>query len=130
MRQPWFRALRRWRVNWLIAAGGFACTGMGCQPHYYYYDNPCAPSSPLPSTVQAAPVAEVPTHIVAGETKVADGLTRSTTINGGRATGPRVVVSEPGDASSSSSSWRRSDPDGSMATTSVRGTINDAQVDR
>jgi hypothetical protein len=133
MRQPWFLALCRRPVLGLVLAVGSPCAGLGCHSNYYYYDYPCAPSSPMPSTVQAAPVAEVPTQIVEGETKVADGRTRSTIISGGRPTGPRVVVSEPSDTprfASSASSWRRSDPDGSMASTSIQGTTNDAAVNR
>jgi hypothetical protein len=135
MRQPWFLALCRRPVLGLILAGGLPCAGLGCHPnYYYYYDYPCAPSSPMPSAVQSARVSDVPTQIVEGETKVADGQTRSTTISGGRPTGSRVVVSEPSDAprlsSSSSTSWRRSDPDGSTAVTSIQGTTNDAAVNR
>jgi hypothetical protein len=128
MRQPWFLALCRRRVLGLILAAGLPCTGFGCHQNYCYYDNPCAPASPVPSTVRSGPVCEVPTQVVEGETRVADGSSRSTIVSGGQPTAPRVVVSEPSDQSRSS--WRRSDPDGSMATTSVQGTINDATINR
>jgi hypothetical protein len=40
----------------------------------------------------------------------------------------RVVVSEASEPSRVA--WRRSDPDGSLATTSVQGTTNDSSVNR
>jgi hypothetical protein len=131
MRQPWYLAMCRRQLLGLVLAAASACAGFGCHQHYYYYDNPCAPT-PVPSTVQSAAVVEVPTQIVDGQTKVTDGLSRSTIISGGRPTGSRVVVSEPRDTSRSStpSSWRRSDPDGNLATTSVQGTTNDAAINR
>jgi hypothetical protein len=105
-----------------------AVTGMGCHQHYYYYTDPCAPSAPISSSVKPGPVCDVPTQIVEGGTTLADGASRSTTVTGGSTTSPRVVVSEP--AGTSRYSWRRSDPDGSLASTTVQGTVDDAKVNR
>ncbi len=128
MRQPWFLASCRRRMLRLSFVATLACAGWGCHQHYYYYDNPCAPASPVPSMVRSGPVCEVPTQVVEGETKVADGSSRSTIVSGGRAVAPRVVVSEP--AEQAHGSWRRSDPDGSMATTSIQGNVDGASVNR
>jgi len=128
MRQAWFLALLRRRVLAVVLAGELAFTGFGCQQYCYYYPDPCAPAAPISSSVQPGPVCEVPTQVVEGGTTLADGATRSTTVTGGSTTNPRVVVSEP--SSPSRFSWRRSDPDGSLATTSVQGTVDDSKVNR
>jgi hypothetical protein len=70
----------------------------------------------------------VPTQVVEGGTTLADGSSRATTVTGGSPTSPRVVVSEP--SGRSRFSWRRADPDGSLASTTVEGTVNDAKVNR
>jgi hypothetical protein len=132
MRQAGFLALLQRRVLAVIVAGELALTGLGCRQYCYWYADPCAPAAPMPSSVQAGAVCEVPTQVVEGGTTLADGASRSTTVSGGSTatptTNPRVVVSEP--SSPSRFSWRRSDPDGSLATTSVQGTVDDSKVNR
>jgi hypothetical protein len=128
MRKARFLAFCRRPHLGVILASSLAFAGAGCHQHYYYYGDPCAPGMPAPATVRSGPVCDVTTQVVEGEATVADGSTRSTTVTGGQAKSPRVVVSEP--ASSSRFSWRRSEPDGSQATTSVSGSIDDAKVNR
>jgi hypothetical protein len=70
----------------------------------------------------------VTTQVVEGDATVAGSATRSTTVTGGQSKSPRVVVSEP--SSSSRFSWRRSDPEASLATTSVSGSTDDAKVNK
>ena len=60
-----------------------ALAGVGCHQHYYYYGDACAPGTPVPSTVRAGTVCDVPTQVVEGGTKVADGSSRSTVVSGG-----------------------------------------------
>jgi hypothetical protein len=110
-------------------AGEAAMTGLGCHQHYHYYGtSPCGPTAPISSSVQSGSVCDVPTQVVEGGTSLADGSSRSTTVTGGSTATPRVVVSEP--SNPSRFSWRRSDPDGSLASTSVQGTVDDAKVNR
>jgi hypothetical protein len=133
MRQAWFLALLRRAVGGVVLAGGLglACSGLGCHPYYYYCPpDPCAPAYPAASSVRTGPVCEVPTQVVEGGTTLAEGSSRSTTVTGGATAAPRVIVSEPANPIESRLSWRRSDPDGSLATTSVQGTIDDAKVNR
>ena len=137
MRQAWFLASWHRRVVGVIVAGQLALTGVGCQQYCCFDTDPCAPVSPMPSSVQAGPVCEVPTQVVEGGTSLAQGGSRSTTVTGGSTTAtdrttttPRVVVSEPSSPVQSRLSWRRSDPDGSLATTSVQGTTDDSKVNR
>jgi hypothetical protein len=129
MRQAGFPTLRRRFLARALLAGGIAFSGAGCcqQPYWCYYPaNPCAPA-PLPSSVQAGPVCDVPTEVVEGGTKVVGGSSRSTTVSGGQAAAPRVVVSQPTNTSSRFS-WRRTDD--STVATSVTGTTDDASVNR
>jgi hypothetical protein len=113
----------------LTLASGLAFAGPGCHQHYHYYNtDPCAPGTPVSSTVRSGPLCDPQTSIVEGGTTMADSSNRSTTVSGGQSKSPRVVVSEQG-GSSRLSSWRRSDSD-SLATTSVQGTVDDAKVDR
>jgi hypothetical protein len=84
----------------------------------------------MPRAVQAAPVCDVPTQVVEGGTKVADVSTRTTIVSGATpSNSPRVVVSQPS-RELSKFSWRSTDPDGSQATTSVHGGVNDSSVIR
>ena len=129
MRQTWFLALWR-QVVGVVLAGALAFTGLGCHQYYYYSGDPCAPASPIPSSVRTGPICEVPTQVVEGGTTLAEGSSRATTVTGGSPTTPRVVVSEPSGQGQSRLSWRRSDPEGSLATTSVQGTIDDSKVNR
>jgi len=129
MRRAWYLAFCRRRLLGVILAGELACTGFGCHQYYYYYGDPCAPGTPMPSAVRSGSVCDVPTQVVEGGTKLADGSSRSTVVSGASpSNSSRVVVSEP--SSPSRLSWRRSDPDGSPATTSVQGAINDPSVNR
>jgi hypothetical protein len=122
MRQPWFPALCRRRLLGVILAGGLALTGFGCCQHYHYYgSSACGPATTmLPSTVQSSPIDDAGTQVVEGGTKVGAGSTISSSVAGTKSS--RVVVSEPRNA------WKRSDPDGSVATTSVEGTLNDSTI--
>ena len=129
MQHAWFLAFCRRRLLGVILAGELACTGLGCHQYYYYYGDPCAPGTPVPSTVRSGSVCDVSTQAVEGGTKLADGSSRSTVVSGASPTNSsRVVVSEP--SSPSRLSWRRADPDGGLATTSVQGAINDPSVNR
>jgi len=130
MRHAWFLAFGRRRLLGVILAGELAFMGVGCNPYCFNYRDPCcAPATPVPSTVRTGPVCDVPTQVVEGGTKLADGSSRSTVVSGASASNtPRVVVSEPSEPSRGP--WRRSDPDGSLATTSVQGTVNDSSVNR
>ena len=108
---------------------GFAFAGPGCHTHYHYYNggDPCAPGTPVSSTVRSGPPCDAPGAVVEGGTTVSDSSARSTTVSGGQSRSSRVVVSAPGN--SSPFSWKCSETD-SLATTSVQGTLNDAQVNK
>jgi hypothetical protein len=110
-------------------ASGLAFAGPGCHQHYHYYNSdPCAPTTPVASTMRSGTICDPPASIVDGGTTISEGSARSTTVTGGQAKSPRVVVSEP-NSSSRTSSWRRSDAD-NLATTSVEGTVDDTKVNR
>lgn len=101
----------------------------GCTHNYYYSDNPCgpAPAAVVPGSVQYGSVCEVPTQVEGGSTVVsrAPGLTTPII---GAARPPRVVLSEP--SGGSRFAWRRSDPEGSLATTRVEGAVQDPSLTR
>ena len=125
MRHVQFLASCRRRLLGVILAGEIAFTGMGCHQHYYYYGDACPPAAPVSSTVRSGAVCDVPVEVVEGGTKLADGSNRSTIVSGAvSSNSPRVVVSEPSEPAKVA--WKRSDPDGSLTTTSVKGTINDS----
>jgi hypothetical protein len=129
MRSVRFLAICPRRLLGVILAGQLSLVGMGCHQHYYYYGDACAPGTPVPSTVRAGTVCDVPTQVVEGGTKVAAGSSRSTVVSGGvSSNSSRVVVSEPSEPAKVA--WKRSDPDASLATTSVQGTVNDSAVNR
>jgi hypothetical protein len=129
MRHAWFLAICRCRLLGFILTGAMVFGGMGCHQHYYYYGDACAPGAPMPSSVRTGPVCDVPVQSVEGGAKLASGTTRSTVVSGGSPNNSsRVVVSEPSEPSRVS--WRRSDPEGSLATTSVQGSTNDSSVNR
>ena len=132
MRHAWFLAFCRRRLLGVILAGELAFTGVGCHQHYYYYGDACPPGAPVPSTVRSGAVCDVPTEVVDGGTKLADGSSRSTIVSGAVSNNsPRVVVSEPIEpAAPSKVAWKRSDPDGTPTTTSVQGTVNDQSINR
>jgi hypothetical protein len=112
-----------------IVAAWLAFAGPGCHQHYHYYNSdPCAPGTPVASTMRSGTSCDPSTSIVDGGTTVAEGSARSTTVTGGQSKSARVVVSEPS-GSSRSSSWRRTDVD-SLATTSVQGTVDDTKINR
>jgi hypothetical protein len=124
MRDVWFPAFVRRRLLGVILAGELICTGVGCHQHYYYYGDSCPPGSPVSSTVRSGPVCDVPVEVVEGGAKLADGTSRSTTVSGAvSSNSSRVVVSE--STEPSKVAWRRTDPDGSVSTTTVKGTVND-----
>jgi len=128
MRKARFALFSKRPIVLVMLASGLAFVGVGCHQHYHYYNtDPCAPGTPVSSTVRSGPLCDTTTSIVDGGTTVVD-TTRSTTVTGGQSKSPRVVVSEPG--TSSRFSWRRSEPDGSTATTSVQGSLDDTKVNR
>jgi hypothetical protein len=109
-------------------ASGLAVVGPGCHQHYHYYNtDPCAPGTPMPSTMRSSTICDPQTSVVDGGTRVSDVGTRSTTVAGGETRSPRVVTSTQG--GNSPFSWRRSDAD-SLATTSVQGSVDDSKVNR
>ena len=130
MRHVWFLAFCRRRLLGVILAGELAFTGMGCHQNYYYYGDACPPGTPVPSTVRSGPVCDVPTEVVEGGTKLADGSSRSTVVSGTvSSNSSKVVVSEP------SNEPRKSHGNvpilmGALTTTSVQGTVNDSSVNR
>jgi hypothetical protein len=129
MRHVWFLALCRRRLLGVVLAGELAFTGVGCHQHYYYYGDACPPGAPVSSTVRAGAVCDVPVDVVDGGTKLADGSSRSTVVSGAVSNNSsRVVVSEPSEPAKVA--WKRSDPDGSPTTTSVKGTVNDSSINR
>jgi hypothetical protein len=136
MRSVWFVASCRRRLIFVVLAGELALTGVGCHQHYYYYGDACPPGTTVPSTVRTGPVCDVPTQVVEGGTRVADGSSRSTVVTGATTTSPtgikssRVVVSEPSEPAKVA--WKRSDPDSAATTTttSVSGNLNDPSVNR
>jgi hypothetical protein len=119
----------RHRLPGIVLAGGLAMTGMGCH-QYYYYGDQCAPGTAVSSSVRTGPVCDVPTEVVDGGAKLAAGSSRSTVVTGATSSGAssRVVVSEASEPTKVA--WKRSDPDGGLATTSVQGTLNDTPINR
>jgi hypothetical protein len=130
MRQAWILTWRPHQALRAILAGLLAFTACGCYPQYYYYGDPaCTPAASAPRAVQAGQVCDVPTQVVEGGTKVASISTRTTIVSGATpSNSPRVVVSQPSEPSKFS--WRRTDLDGSLATTSVQGGVSDSSVNR
>jgi hypothetical protein len=126
MRQAWMPSLVHRRLLQLVLGGSAILTSWGCHQHYHYYTNPACPPGTVaaPATVQYGAACDPPTQVVdAGTTLSETPSSRATTVSGSRSSS-RVVVSEPKD-SSRSSSWRRSDPDASVAaTTTVEGGLN------
>lgn len=98
-------------------------TSAGCTHNYYYGGTPvaCAPSAGgvLSSGVPYGSVCEVPSQVVGGGTVIATNPPGTAPALGGPRP-PRVVLSEtPG--------WRRSDPDGGVATR-VDGNVDEPRV--
>ena len=115
-----------------LIASFLALAGWGCHqpPCYYYYGcgiPPCAPVSPAPIGVQSSAVSDVPTQVIEGGTTATEGSRRATVVQGTQRY-PRVVVSEPADPPRFS--WRRSNHEGTLATTSVEGAVTDSSVNR
>lgn len=97
--------------------GGMLLLLAGCTHNYYYGTVPsCAPG-----TVQYGSVCDVPAS--SGGAAVAQNGTRSSAVG----STPSVVVSEP---SGPRLSWRRADPEASIATTRVEGAIDDSTSTR
>ena len=129
MRSVRVLAICRRRLLGVILAGQLSFVGMGCHQNYYYYGDACPPGTAVPSTVRAGAVCDVPTQVVEGGTKLAGGSSRSTVVSGAvSSNSSKVVVSEPSEPAKVG--WKRSDPDASLATTSVQGTVNDSAVNR
>lgn len=103
----------------LLLAGSVGSAG--CTHNYYYgAAPPCAPGAP--GAVAYGSVCDVPA--ASGGSAVAQNGTRSSAV---ASTPPRTVVSEP---SGPRLSWRRSDPEASIATTRVEGAIDDPTTTR
>jgi hypothetical protein len=83
----------------------------------------------VPSTVQNGSVCEVPPSVTAqGTATAAANGAGSSTIVSSSPYPQRVVVSEPTDRPRLS--WRRTDPDASVATTTVEGAVGESSVNR
>ncbi len=129
MRQARVRFWGPRRLLVAAAAAALATAGPSCQPCYYYCDPGCTPGTAVPSTVRTGSICDVPPEAPSARTSLAEGSTRTTTVSGATPSStPRVVVSQP--STPSRFSWRRTDPDGSLATTRVQGAINDSAVNR
>jgi hypothetical protein len=127
MRQARYRPHSLRRLLSVILAGELCLVSLGCHQYYYYGNPPYSPCAPPPSTVQYGSVCDVPTQVVDGGTAVADSSSRSTTIVGSKAP-TKVVVSQP--KNNAPFSWRPSDPDSGVATTSVDGGLDDTTTKR
>jgi hypothetical protein len=98
----------------------------GCTHNYYYGSVPtaCAPGTTIvPGTVQYGSVCEVPARVVGGGSIVASSPGVRSSVVTAAPPGSRVVVSEP--TNRSGLTWRRSDPESSLATTRVEGALED-----
>ncbi len=127
MRQAWFSPLVHRRFLQLVLGGGAILTSWGCHQHYHYYTSAaCPPGTTAPGTVQYGSACDVPTQVVDAGTTLGEPPSRSTTVSGTKSSS-RVVVSEPKD--SSPYSWRRSDPEASVATT-VEGGLDGPTINR
>ena len=113
------------RPGWRIRSDGH-----GLPPKLLLLRRPVRPGAAVPSSVRTGPVCDVPNQVVEGGTTLADGSSRSTVVTGATSSGisSRVVVSEPSEPAKVA--WKRSDPDGNLATTSVQGAVNDPPVIR
>ena len=124
---------RRGRSPRTAALLGLVLSTWGCQqpPCYDYYGYgapPCSPVVPAPSAAQKGSVCDVPTQVIEGGTTLADGPSRSSSVNGVNSS--RVVVSQPSDSNPPRLTWRRTEPDGRVTTTTVDGAADDATVNR
>lgn len=99
----------------------------GCTHNYYYGTVPvaCAPGTTtvVPGTVSYGSVCEVPAQVVGGGTVVASSPGVKSSVTTTAPPSSQVVVSEPTDRPRLS--WRRSDPDNSLATTRVEGALDE-----
>jgi hypothetical protein len=127
MRHAWLPPLVHRRFLQLLLGGSAIFTSWGCHQHYHYYNSSACPPGTAPSTVQYGSVCDVPTQVVDGGATLADSSSPSTTVSGTKSSS-RVVVSQPKD--SSPFSWRRSDPEASLATTTVEGGLDGSTVKR
>ncbi len=126
MRQAWFPPLVHRRLLQLVLGGGAIFTSWGCHQHYHYYtSSACPPGTTAPSTVQYGSICDVPTQVVDGGATLSDSPSRSTTVSGTKSSS-RVVVSQPKDTSPFS--WKRSDPEASLATTTVEGGLDGGTI--
>ena len=108
----------------VLLAGWVASAG--CTHNYYYGALPaaCAPGTTiLPGTVSDGSVCEVPAQVVSGGTVVASSPGVKSSVTTTAPPSAAVVVSEP--INRPRLSWRRSDPDSSLATTRVEGELDD-----
>ena len=124
MRQAWLPPLVHRRFLQIVLGGSAIITswGCGCHQYYYYPSAACPPGTTAPSTVQYGAMCDTPTQVVDGAATLGDSPSRSTIVSGTKSSSA-VVVSQPRD--SSRLSWRRSDPDSSVAaTTTVEGGLN------
>jgi hypothetical protein len=110
-----------------LAAASLIATA-GCHQHYHYYNMTpgCPPSGTVaPSSVQFGSTCDVPVEEIEAGNVDSSVSPRSTTVEGSR-NRERVVVSQP--RPGSVFSWRKSDPDAPVATTSVEGGLDDTTI--
>jgi len=122
------RTTRAGALALLVAACAPALTGC-IHNHYYTAGGVPAYTSTDLGPVTIGSVCEVPPTQIVGGTIVtqAPPAAGPGAAKAGTAPAPRVVVSQP--ATGPRLSWRRPDPEGSLATTRVDGGIDDS-VDR
>jgi hypothetical protein len=110
-----------------IALLGGVIGSAGCTHNYYYGNVPVCPppTTVAPGTVQYGASCDVPTQVVGGSSATQDA-SRAPVLTGSMP--PRVVVSEPLIGPPRFPSWRRTDPDSSLATTRVEGALDDPTV--
>jgi hypothetical protein len=123
--------LRRGTLGLLAGLGAVlpvACT----HNHYYGSAVPvCPPTTAATTTVLPdGAICDVGTPVVvgSGSTTTTSPVSSSVAAGGGTAQTPRVVVSQP--STGSRLSWRRSDPDSTVATTRVEGALDDTTISR
>ena len=74
MRKARFLAFLKRTLVPATLASGLAFAGPGCHQHYHYYNSdPCAPGTPVASTMRSGSICDPQTSIVDGGTTVADG---------------------------------------------------------
>jgi hypothetical protein len=127
MRQTRFLPMRRCPLLGVIPVCVLALAGWGCQQPpccipYGYGLSPCTPGVP------GAPCCEAAAPVVGGATSSVDASGGSTSVSSSQVPPPRVVVSQP--LQRLRVPWRPTDPEDSVATTTVEGAVSDSSVNR